>query len=948
MNSQDEVAFRSLRIEEVASELQVDLEVGLDSDEVEQRIAKYGQNALAERPRPSFWERLWGQLNQFLVLILVFSAIVSMIVGWAEYRKSGAITEFVDAGAIVAIVILNAALGMIQEGKAEEGLAALKKMAAPTALVLRGGRLETVAARDLVPGDVVVLEMGNQVPADVRLVESYNLRIDEAALTGESVAVEKDAGAVLPEDAALGDRVNCGYMGTIVTYGRGQAVVTATGMNTEFGKIARMIQEAEEEPTPLQVKLDQLGKWLGVASLVICGIVGVLGIVRDPTWGVLWEEGPRAYFSVAGGTLVEMFMVAVSLAIAAVPEGLAAVVTVCLALGMQEMVRRNALIRHLPAVETLGSTTVICSDKTGTLTQNKMMVTRVYVDDTVVSVSGSGYEPEGEFSRDGETLGEDVLSALDLLAKAGLLCGDAELQQEPNGPQGDGWRVVGDPTEGALVVLAGKRGLWRKEVEEAYPRVDEVPFESLRKRMTTVHRDDGGGYVAYVKGAPDLIVGLCDRVYAKGKVRTITEEDRAWILQANYRMASDALRVLAVAYRPFEELPQRITAEEIERELVFVGLAGMIDPARPEVRDAIDVAERAGIRTAMVTGDYRETAIAISKELALLDPESPLEGVVLTGKELDQLDDETFEEMVEDVRIYARVSPANKVRIVDTLIRRGHIAAMTGDGVNDAPALKRANIGVAMGIAGTDVSKETADMVLADDNYASIVSAVEEGRIIYSNIRKFVYYLLSCNVAEIMILFVALVFDLGLPLTVLQLLILNLVTDGAPALALGLEKGDPDTMIQSPRPVNEPIINGPMIRGTVIQTIAIAGSVLTAFLIGRGWYGGTGIGLQRAQTMAFVTLSMSELLRAYTSRSERYPLTRIGVFSNRYMQWAVALSVVVVLATVYLPFLGTQIFGNQPLGMREWGVVLPLLFVPALVAELNKWAGLIAFERPRG
>jgi len=943
------IPFRSVSIGEVASKLAVDLERGLDADEVERRRAQFGPNALTERPRPSFWERLWNQLNQFLVLILIFSAVVSMFLGWTEYQKTGAITEFIDAGAIVAIVVLNAALGMIQEGKAEEGLAALKKMAAPNALTLRGGRLENVPARDLVPGDVVVLEMGNLVPADVRLIESFNLRIDEASLTGESVPVEKDAQAILPEDAALGDRRNCGYMGTMVSYGRGRGVVAATGMATEFGKIATMIQEAEEDPTPLQIKLDQLGKWLGIASLIVCGVVGLLGIVRDPTWSVLWQDGVGAYLVAARETLMEMFMVSVSLAIAAVPEGLPAVVTVCLALGMQEMVRRNALIRRLPAVETLGSTTVICSDKTGTLTQNKMMVTRVYVDDSILTVSGSGYEPMGEFSRNGKGVGEAENPGLDMLARAVLLCSDAELQRDADesGIERNGWRIVGDPTEGALVVLAAKNGLWRKEAEAEYPRVDEVPFESSRKRMSTIHQAGDGEYVVYVKGAADWIVDLCDRVYLNGEVKEITREHRRKILETNRLMASDALRVLGVAYRPLSERQEHATAEEIEQQLVFVGLAGMIDPARPEVRGAIEVAVGAGIKTVMVTGDYRETAIAIGGELGLLDVDKSIHEQVMTGTEMDRLDDESFENIVEDIRIYARVSPANKVRIVDTLKKRGHIAAMTGDGVNDAPALKRANIGVAMGIAGTDVSKETADMVLADDNYASIVSAVEEGRIIYSNIRKFVYYLLSCNVAEIVILFVAMMFDLGLPLTVLQLLILNLVTDGAPALALGLEKGEPNTMEHPPRPANEPIINGLMIRGTIVQTIAIAGSVLVAFLIGRSWYGSTGIGLQRAQTMAFVTLSASELLRAYTSRSEHYPISRIGVFTNKYMQWAVAVSSVVLLATLYLPFLSTEIFGNQPLGLREWTVVLPLLFVPALVAEINKWVGLRLEKRRR-
>jgi len=937
--------WHTLSAEETASRLDVHVDRGLSSNQVTERLGQFGPNALVERPRPGFLARLWNQLNEFLVLILIVSAAVSAVIGWNSYRTSGKLTEFIDATPIAAIVVLNAILGLVQEGRAEEALAALRRMAAPSATVVRNGHQEVIPAAELVPGDIVVLETGNYVPADVRLVESANLRVEEASLTGESVPAEKSVVRTVAEDATLGDRWNCGYMGTTVTYGRGRGIVVATGMWTEIGKIAEMIQETGEEPTPLQIKLAQLGKWLGISSLIICGMVGVIGIVRDTQWALVLSGRLAEYLSRSVDTLIEMFMVAVSLAIAAVPEGLPAVVTICLALGMQRMIKRHALIRRLPAVETLGSATAICSDKTGTLTQNQMTVVATYVDDTLIEVSGRGYAPTGAFSENGTQITPEERPGLAKLGLASVLCNDARIERM-NSSDGDSeqeWRMIGDPTEGALVVLAAKAGFWREEVEARYPRADEVPFDSKRKRMTTIHRLADGGHEAYTKGAPDILVDLCDRIYIDGQVYPMTSGRRERVLQVNHELASHALRVLGLAYRSLEGRPESPTAEDIERDMVFVGLAGMIDPARPKVRCAIAKAEHADIKTVMVTGDYADTAVAIATKLGLLSQGDEVERRVLSGADLDQLSDVDLVDRVDDIVVYARVSPEHKVRIVDAHKKRGHIAAMTGDGINDAPALKRASIGVAMGITGTDVSKETADMVLTDDNYASIVSAVEEGRVIYSNIRKFVYYLLSCNMGEIVTLFLAMVLDLPLPLTALQLLVLNLVTDGAPALALGLEEGDPDIMDLKPRPVNEPIINGMMIWGTVVQTIAIAGSVLAAFLIGLNRFGywaasgmATEVPLHHAQTMAFVTLSASELFRAYTARSERYPLFWIGVFSNKWMQWAVLGSLLVLLATVYTPGLGTTVFSNVPLGFADWLVVLPLMLVPAVAAEINK------------
>jgi Ca2+-transporting ATPase len=920
--------WHSLNLSDAAAVQGTDLQQGLAQAEVSRRQAQFGPNELQEAPRRGFWSMLLDQFNQFLVMILIAAAVVSALIAWAEYNHSGNTTEFVDAAAIMSIVILNAILGVVQEGRAEEALAALKKMASPNARVLRGGHLITVPSRDLVPGDVVILETGNYVPADVRLVESVNLRIEEASLTGESVPVGKDARDVLAAEAVLGDRHNMAFMSTVVTYGRGQGLVVGTGMQTEIGKIAEMLQSYEEEPTPLQVKLDQLGRTLGIATLVICALVGIIGVVRDTQLGVLFGQGMGAYFGLEETVpkRVEMFMVAVSLAIAAVPEGLPAVVTISLALGMQEMIRRHALIRKLPAVETLGSATAICSDKTGTLTQNEMTAVQMYVDRSLLTITGEGYRPQGGFLDGGTPVGLEGYPGMRLLLRAGLLCNDARLEKlDENGAVH--WRIAGDPTEGAFVVAAAKAGYWKHELGQEYTRIAEIPFDSDRKRMTTFHPDPRyGDYVAYVKGAPDVVLGLCDRVLEDGVMRPLTDERQRNILDENEALAANALRVLAVAFRPLKAVPENPQSGDMERSLTFIGLLGMIDPARPEVRHAIQTARRAGIETVMITGDYLNTAVAIGKEIDLLGEGDR----ALTGAQLDQLDDIEFEAMAEDVAVYARVSPQHKVKIVDALKARGHVVAMTGDGVNDAPALKRSNIGVAMGITGTDVSKETADMVLTDDNYASIVSAIEQGRIIYSNIRKFVYYLLSCNMAEIAILFLAMIFGWPLPLVAIQLLVLNLITDGAPALALGMEKGDPDIMVQRPRPAHEPIINRDMVIGIAVQTVAITTAVLVAFRVG------IAEGETHARTMAFATLSISELLRAYTARSERYSLWALGPFSNKWMQWAVLTSLVILLAIIYVPFLD-PIFGTNFLSLDDWLVILPLILLPSIAAELNKW-----------
>lgn len=909
--------WHNLPSDEVVSKLATSPTQGLTTFEVEVRTAKHGHNQLEESPPISFWSMLWDQFNNFVVMLLVAAALISAGLG-----------EWVESIAILLIVVLNAVLGIVQERRAEQALAALRQLAAPDAQVVRDGQRQIVPARDLVPGDIVILEAGNYIPADVRLIETINFRVEEAALTGESVPVQKDADLKLHGDVALGDRKNSAFMGTLASYGRARGVVISTGMTTQIGLIAEMLQAVHQEPTPLQRKLDQLGKTLGWASLAISALVFVIGALR-------------------GSDPLEMFLIAVSLAIAAVPEGLPAVVTISLALGMREMISRNALIRRLSSVETLGSATIIGSDKTGTLTQNEMTVTRIWVDGRTIEVSGTGYSPRGEFSLNGDAINlhdyPGVLTALWI----GALNNDAELEEDTS-PSAQDFRMVGDPTEGAIVVAAAKADTRYRDLERAYPREQEIPFDSERKRMTTLHEvtnpDEGDispftdsskkqWHVVAVKGAPDMVLDLCTHYQQMGDVAAkLDDAQREQILAANEMLADDALRVIAVAYRMTPEMPKEITAEELETELTFVGLVGMIDPPRPEVVEALKIAKRAGLRTVMITGDYPKTAAAIANSIGLLDKDHQ----VLTGADLNQIDDETLEREIDRTDVFARVSPEHKVRIVRALRNKQQVVAMTGDGVNDAPALKQADIGVAMGITGTDVAKETADMVLTDDNFSSIVSAVEQGRVIYSNIRKFVYYLLSCNMAEIATIFLATLAGLASPLQPIQLLWLNLVTDGAPALALGTEKGDPDIMEQPPRPPDEPIINRLMLRGIVVQTIAITAVTLGAYLIGLNLYPvAEGVFNEVAATMAFVTLSFSELLRAFTSRSERYPLLKIGIFGNKAMNWAVLSSAVLLLATVYIPIL-QPIFETTALTWAQWQILLPMLFVPAVVAEATK------------
>jgi len=934
----DGTSWHALDTEEVLRQLETHLEKGLTQEEVERRLSEFGLNILKEAPPLTFWQMLWEQFNNFVVILLVAASLISAGLG-----------EWVEAAAILAIVVLNAALGVIQERRAEQALAALRKLAAPEAQVIRDGSRQVVPSSQLVPGDLVLLEAGNYVPADMRLIEAINLRIEEAALTGESVPVQKDAKVLLKSDIPLGDRKNTAFMGTLVSYGRGKGIVVSTGMFTQIGLIAEMLQTVEQEPTPLQRRLDQLGKTLGWAALAICGAVFVVGMLR-------------------GYNPLDMFLLAVSLAIAAVPEGLPAVVTISLALGMREMIKRHALIRRLSSVETLGSATVICADKTGTLTQNEMTAIRMWVDGKFIQITGSGYSPLGELLVDGKNLDpQEQRAALTALWIAALN-NDAMLEVSGESAGVPTYRVVGDPTEGALLVAAAKAGAQLSELYQAYPRLQELPFDPTRKRMLTVHaikdprQDDispfsddhkGSWRVVAVKGAPDLVLGLCTRYQQMDDyTNPLDDAQRMRILAANDALTQDALRVLALAYRLMPEIPDEMDLESLERELTFVGLIGMIDPPRPEVLPALTKGRRAGLRTIMITGDFPNTARAIAESIGLLQPGHQ----VLTGPEVNQMDERTLQQQVPFTDVFARVSPEHKLRIVEALRADDQVVAMTGDGVNDAPAIKRADIGVAMGITGTDVAKESADMVLTDDNYASIVSAVEQGRIIYANIRKFVFFLLSSNVAEIMIIFLATLAGMPPPLTVIQLLWLNLLTDGAPALALAMEKGDPDVMLRPPRPKSEPIINASMQLGVLIQTITQTGAVLTAFGLGLLWhlktgdllppganplifllqYDWRGIDVQTAETMAFVTLSLCELFRAYTVRSERMSLFRLGVFSNRYMQYAVGVSILLLMLVVSVPFL-QPIFNTHFLALNEWLIVLGLALIPAISEEVTKF-----------
>ncbi len=903
--------------EEVIQEFSTDEFSGLDEAEAQRRLEQYGPNELTEQEGRSPWMILLDQLKGVMILILFAAVLISVFLG-----------DYADAIAILAIIILNAALGFQQEYKAERSMAALKKLAVPMVRVRRGGQVQELPSRALVPGDIVLLETGNLVPADGRVLQSVNLRIEEAALTGESVAIDKDADLVFESERALGDRRNMVFMGTVVTYGRGEILVTETGMQTELGHIARMIQGVESEPTPLQQRLDRVGKVLAVVAIAIVVVIFLLGILR-------------------GEDLEEMFLTAVSLAVAAVPEAMPAVATIALALGAQRMLARNALIRKLPAVETLGSVSVICSDKTGTLTKNQMTVTILDIANHRLDLSQM--DKGGEFSLIPSDKPPGAISTIDLLLVAGALCNDAIIQRKNGGADSETYRSVGDPTEVALVLAAAKMGIVKNELEKAFPRIGEVPFDSGRKRMTTLHRtpqskeelpesllplwerrltDQPPPYLACTKGAIDGMLNIATHVLVEGELQPLDDAWRERVMKAHDRMAESGMRILGVGVRLLDTLPEEFSEATLERDLILVGLVGMIDPPRPEVKDAVAKCRSAGIRTVMITGDHPLTARHIAEQLQIAT-----DGKYVIGQELDRMDAEELNRVAREVNVFARVSPEHKIRLVTALQGQGYIAAMTGDGVNDAPALKKADIGVAMGITGTDVSKEAADMVLQDDNFATIVAAVEEGRVIYDNIRKFITYLLSCNSAEISVMLFGPLLGMPLPLLPLQILWMNLVTDGLPALALGMEPAEPGVMERPPNPASANIFD----RGMVTRLLWM-GVLMAVISLGIGYFYWMA-GNPAWQTMTFTTLTLSQMAAALASRTEKTSLRQIGIFSNAPMVRAILITFLLQLAVVYLPFF-QGILNTNSLSARDLAIGIGVSLLVLVIAEVVKW-----FER---
>ncbi|MBW2968484.1 calcium-translocating P-type ATPase, SERCA-type [Candidatus Woesearchaeota archaeon] len=836
---------------------------GLSLEEAARRLQKYGRNELAEEKGEPWWKLLLGQFNSPVIWVLLGAVIVSAFIGFTSHGHEAAEAK-IDALMIAIILILNAIIGFYQEYKAEQAIEALKKMAGLKATVIRNGKQTKIDAAELVPGDVIILETGEKIPADSRLIEAINLETQEAALTGESNPVTKEAGD-LSNNRTIGDRTNMVHSSTIITRGHGKALVVGTGMQTEIGKIAHMIQTTKTEQTPLQKQLSGLGKWLGILTILVCAIVFAAGMLMHE------------------GTALELFITAVALAVAAIPEGLPAVVTISLSLGVKRMVKRNALMRHLPSVETLGCTTVICSDKTGTLTHNQMTVKRLFVSGRDIEVAGSGYNPEGKIGADNKSV--------EMLLRIGAQNNDAKLDREK-------WTCMGDPTEGCLITAALKAGLDKTKLDRENPRVDELPFDSERKMMTTVHKA-GSKRVAYVKGAPDMLLSNCTKIWIDGKVRKLAAGDKKKIMSQNEAYAKKALRVLGFAYK---DLPANAAKKGYEKDLIFVGLQAMIDPPREEVKEAIARCKEAGIKVVMITGDLRTTAEAIAAELGI-------SGKAMTGAELQKMNEKDLEKTVEEVAIYARVNPEHKMKIVTALQAKGHVVAMTGDGVNDAPALKKADIGISMGITGTDVAKEASEMILTDDNFTSIVNAVEEGRGIYDNIRKFVNYLLSCNVGEVLLIFTATLMGIPLPLIAVHLLWVNLVTDGFPAGALGVDPVSPDAMKRPPRKVRSRIMSLGMSLNVFTMGILIAVATLVVYYIGLLQ------GIEMARTMAFTTIVMLEIVRIGMIRSAYHT----GMFSNNWLVLAVLSSVGLQLLVVYTPL--SAFFRTLPLGLSQWGVI---------------------------
>ncbi len=897
--------WHNLEVDKTLQLLDSDPNAGLSSQEVQQRLQRYGPNELQETAGRSPLAILVDQFKNIMLLMLIAVAVVSAVLD----IRGGNFPK--DAIAISLIVLLNGILGYLQESRAEKALAALKRLSAPIVRVLRDGKLSEVAAKELVPGDVMLLEAGVQLSADGRLLEESNLQVRESALTGEAHAVEKQAEVQFPEDTALGDRLNLVFQGTEIVQGRAKAIVTGTGMHTELGRIATLLQSVESEPTPLQKRMEQLGNVLVSGSLTLVALVVGIGVLRAG-WG----------------QFEELLEVSLSMAVAVVPEGLPAVITVTLALGTQRMVKRKALIRKLPAVETLGSVTTICSDKTGTLTQNKMVVQNAYTNHRAFQVTGQGYEPTGDFQLEaGNKANSQEYPELQALLVACALCNDSNLQQD----QGQ-WIIIGDPTEGALLSLAGKAGVERDQWQARLPRVAEFPFSSERKRMSvicTVQPEvksqaqlngllEVQSYVMFTKGSPELTLERCDRIHLGSRIVPVTPEQRAQILSHNDQMAGNGLRVLGFAYKPLATIPPDNSQETSEAELVWLGLVGMLDAPRPEVRDAVAKCRLAGIRPIMITGDHQLTAQAIATDLGIAQAGDR----VLIGQELERMSQNELEEQVDLVGIYARVSPEHKLRIVQALQKRGRFVAMTGDGVNDAPALKQADIGIAMGITGTDVSKEASDMVLLDDNFATIVAATEEGRVVYTNIRRFIKYILGSNIGEVLTIAAAPLLGLGgVPLTPLQILWMNLVTDGLPALALAVEPAEPNVMRRPPFNPRENIFSRGL--GSYMVRIGIIFAIITIALMWWAYNYTNAPGYPRDpntwKTMVFTTLCIAQMGHAIAIRSNTQLTIELNPFSNPFLLGAVVVTTLLQLLLVYAPPL-QQFFGTYYLSPFELAV----------------------------
>ena len=890
--------WHSMSIEETIKELNASINSGLSGKEVKQRQQTYGLNQLEAKKGKSLFRKFLAQFADFMIIILICAAIISFIVSYIDGEL-----DFVDPIIILLIIILNATLGVMQEAKAEKALEALKKMSAPTAHVLRSGKFEFIDSTELVPGDIILLETGYFVPADARLVSAMNLKVEEASLTGESHPVDKTAEVILAPDTNLGDRCNLVMATSTVTYGRGLAVVTATGMNTQVGHIARLIMQDETPMTPLQKRLAKTGKVLGIAAIIICIIIFILGLLKNMP-------------------IFDMFMTSVSLAVAAIPEGLPAIVTIMLSLGVQRMAKKNAVIRKLPAVETLGSATVICSDKTGTLTQNVMTVTEIS------SLRGKE-EPKGKFGS--------------FLLSHAALCNDAILQIDKNAAS-----ATGEPTEKALVLAALHAGLKKPDLDKSYKRINEIPFDSTRKLMTTVHSSPDHTYRSITKGAFDFLISRCTHIYKDGTQSPLSSQDKNRLYALNNSMTERALRVLAVAYKNIEKSDTKnVSSNELEKGLTFIGLIGMIDPPREEVKSAVALCKQAGIKPVMITGDHVLTAKAIAKELGILNDASE----AITGEELSRLNDEQLTKVIHRYSVFARVSPEHKVRIVKAYQNRGEVVAMTGDGVNDAPALKAADIGCAMGITGTDVAKNAADMILTDDNFATIVSAVKEGRGIYDNIKKAVHFLLSSNIGEILNIFVAILLGLPTPLVAVQLLWVNLVTDSLPAISLGVEPVAKDIMEKKPIPPDKGMFADGLAFRIIVEGIMIGSLALTAFAIGYHYYDIPAMEVfltkqevtnaQAAacipwvgRTISFAVLSLSQLFHSFNMRSE-HSISEIGLFSNPQLIISFFICTFLQIAVISFPALA-GLFQVVPLTLRQWAIVLLLSIAPIVIVELQK------------